>query len=83
MANGRQYLLPNSRGEVVSNKDATSGSSAPNVIVNIHNAPEGTEVHGRQVDDEYILDVMIRDVASEGRFTRAGRDMLGWQRQGR
>lgn len=83
MANGRQYLLPNSRGEVVSNKDATSGSSAPNVIVNIHNAPEGTEVHGRQVDDEYILDVMIRDVASEGRFTRAGREMLGWQRQGR
>lgn len=86
-ANGQQYLLPNTRGQVVSNKDATgAGSSAgktPTVIVNIHNAPEGTTVEQRSIDKELILDVMIQDVASEGRFTQTGASMLGWRRQGR
>lgn len=33
-ANGQQYMLPNTRGEVVSNKDA-SGGGTTNIIVNV------------------------------------------------
>jgi tape measure domain-containing protein len=84
-ASGRQYLLPNTRGEVVSNKEATqSSSAAPNISVNIHNAPPGTRVEQRSISDkEYILDVMLEDVMTEGRFTRGGSSVFGWRRQGR
>ncbi|KAA0910687.1 tape measure protein [Pusillimonas sp. ANT_WB101] len=84
MANGKQFLLPNGRGEVVSNRDATSGGgNAPNVTVVINNAPEGTRVEQRQISDaEFIVDVMIADVATEGRFTQAGSGALGWRRTG-
>ncbi|SJN24468.1 tape measure protein [Vibrio casei] len=34
-ANGQQYMLPNTRGEVVSNKDSTGGG-AVNIIVNVN-----------------------------------------------
>ncbi|MCO7643272.1 tape measure protein [Pseudomonas sp. S 311-6] len=83
-ASGRQYLLPNSRGEVVSNKDATANeSNGVSVVVNVHNAPPGTQVKQQRFDKELILDVMIEDVATGGRFTEAGSSMLGWRRQGR
>lgn len=82
-ASGRQYLLPNSRGEVVSNKDATANeSNGVSVVVNVHNAPPGTQVKQQRFDKELILDVMIEDVATGGRFTKAGSSMLGWRRQG-
>ncbi|GHZ69277.1 hypothetical protein VCSRO127_0521 [Vibrio cholerae] len=43
-ANGQQYMLPNSRGEVVSNKDATSGGS---VMINVTvNADGSSSVDG-------------------------------------
>lgn len=38
-ANGRQYMLPNSRGEVVSNRDATSAGGAPLSVQVINNGP--------------------------------------------
>jgi tape measure domain-containing protein len=84
-ASGRQYLLPNTRGEVVSNKDATDGSSAaPRVTVNVNNAPPGTQVEQRQLSDsEYIVDVMIADAQGDGRFTRYNQEVFGLRRQGR
>lgn len=43
-ANGQQYMLPNSRGEVVSNKDAASGGS---VMINVTvNADGSSSVDG-------------------------------------
>lgn len=84
MANGQQYLLPNNRGEVVSNKEvAGNSSSSPNIIVNINNAPEGTQVSTRQVDDDYILDVVLGDLNGDGRVAQYGEQRLGWQRYGR
>lgn len=83
-ANGQQYLLPNKRGNVVSNKEvAGNSSSSPNIIVNINNAPEGTEVSTRQVDDNYILDVILGDLDGDGRVAQYGEQRLGWQRYGR
>src|SRR5690606_34305674 len=35
-ANGQQYMIPNKRGEVISNRDATNGAG---VVINIHHAP--------------------------------------------
>ena len=40
-ANGQQYMLPNSRGEVVSNKDA-SGSTGGSTVININIASDGS-----------------------------------------
>lgn len=84
-ASGQQFLLPNARGQVVSNKDAVGGveSKAPPITINIHNAPEGTRVEQRQIDREYIIDVMVGDAVSEGRFARVNQGIFGLQRHGR
>ena len=51
-ASGQQYLLPNSRGQVVSNKEASGGDSRPvNISVVIQNAPPGTSASLSQVAD--------------------------------
>ncbi|OZI57672.1 tape measure protein [Bordetella genomosp. 4] len=83
-ASGRQYLLPNSRGEVVSNKEATGGkaAAAPNIVVNVHNAPPGTRVENRQVDDQYITDVILSDFAGDGPISNGGKGHFGWKRRG-
>ncbi|AQS50720.1 hypothetical protein PAEH1_02620 [Paenalcaligenes hominis] len=41
-ANGQQYLLPNTRGQVISNKDAAAGGSNINVSVTVHSNGEIT-----------------------------------------
>lgn len=38
-ANGQQYMLPNTRGEVVSNKDASSGGST---VINVNISSDGS-----------------------------------------
>lgn len=55
---------------------------SPNVTVNVHNAPEGTRVEQRQVDREYIIDVLLDDAMSGGRYSEFGERRLGWSRQG-
>ncbi|MNZ97838.1 hypothetical protein D3C78_1170990 [compost metagenome] len=83
-ANGRQYMMPNQRGEVVSNADATSSpaeTKAP--IVNVYNAPQGTSVQGRMVDDQYILDVVIGSTESDGRMHQAFTGKYGVRTVGR
>lgn len=84
-ASGRQYLLPNTRGEVVSNKDASGGgqAQAPRVTVIVNNAPPGTQVEQNRVsDEEYIVNVMLADAAGEGRFTRYNQSIFGLRRRG-
>lgn len=61
-ANGRQYMMPNTRGEVVSNKDATeSGKGSPvEVRVIVNEAPPGTSVEQRTAADgvqEFVVDL--------------------------
>lgn len=56
---------------------------ASNVKVVVHNAPEGTRVNQRQVDDEYIVDVMLADAQSGGRFSDYYDSSRGLARIGR
>ena len=83
-ANGRQYMMPNSRGEVVSNKDATAGSgSGGGVVVNIQNY-SGAQVSQSQstVDRQQVIDIVIGDMMQDGKIARATNQITGTRRQG-
>lgn len=83
-ANGRQYMMPNSRGEVVSNKDAAAGSgSGGSAIVNIHNYT-GAQVSQSQstVDRQQVIDIVIGDMMQDGKIARATNQITGTRRQG-
>lgn len=87
-ANGRQYMLPNQRGQVVSNADATSGSgvsggAAP--IVNVHNyGNDSATASGRfsEADKRWVVDVIVGDIASGGRTGRVVNSTTGTRRVG-
>lgn len=82
-ANGRQYMMPNQRGEVVSNKEATSGGGGSNVIINITNntgAPVSqTET---QLDDQRVIDIVVGDMMGDGRIAQATNRITGTRRAG-
>ena len=83
-ANGRQYMMPNSRGEVISNKDATAGNgSGGSAIVNIHNYT-GAQVSQSQstVDRQQVIDIVIGDMMQDGKIARATNQITGTRRQG-
>lgn len=83
-SNGRQYMMPNSRGEVVSNKDATAGGgSGGSAIVNIHNYT-GAQVSQSQstVDRQQVIDIVIGDMMQDGKIARATNQITGTRRQG-
>lgn len=83
-ANGRQYMMPNSRGEVISNKDATSGSgSGGGVVVNIQNY-SGAQVSQSQstIDRQQVIDIVIGDMMQDGKIARATNQITGTRRQG-
>jgi len=85
-ANGRQYMMPNSRGEVVSNKDATSGggtSAAP--IVNVNNyGSESANATAKfsEADRRWVVDVIVGDMMGDGKTSRATSQITGTRRQG-
>lgn len=87
MANGQQYLLPNSRGQVVSNKDATTSSSSGGINLTVQlfedQSRAGQVDQSRVADDEYIVRVVVADIMGEGDISRAGGQAFGWQRRGR
>lgn len=67
---------------------AMSGQAATNapqtsVYVNVHNAPQGTEVVERQTYGRQFIDVFIADVTGNGRSAKALQSTFGLQRQGR
>lgn len=80
---GQQYMMPNSRGEVISNKDA-SGSGGSGVVINIHNAPEGTRTdQSESPTGEQMIDIWIADFTSDGRTANAVQGKFGLSPQGR
>lgn len=85
-SNGRQYMMPNSRGEVVSNKDATSGgSSAAAPVVNVHNySGQQANVTSKfsEADRAYIIDVVVGDGMGDGKTGRMINSLTGTKRQG-
>ena len=84
-ANGRQYMMPNQRGEVVSNKDATSGgggSYAP-PIININNyGSEQATASSRMENDQHIIDVVVGSGMSGGPVSRMVNTITGTKRSG-
>jgi tape measure domain-containing protein len=85
-ANGRQYMMPNTRGEVVSNKDATAsgGGSAPPVI-NINNYGQGqatTSSKFSEADKRWVVDVIVGDMQGGGTSGRTVNQITGTKRAG-
>jgi tape measure domain len=86
-ANGRQYMMPNSRGDVVSHKDATSGGSGGGAapVVNVHNySGQQANVTSKfsEADRAYIIDVVVGDGMGDGKTGRMINSLTGTRRQG-
>lgn len=83
-ADGKQYLMPNTRGEVVSNKDATGGGSAiPKVTVNlIEDSSKAGQVNTDYNDDGTIISVVVANIMGDGAVTDAVSQKFGLQGQG-
>jgi len=80
-ANGQQYMIPNKRGEVISNRDATNGAG---VVINIHNAPPGTTAEQSTGQDGVdVIDVWVADFMADGRTASAVQGKFGLQPHGR
>lgn len=67
---GQQYMIPNERGKVISNSDASKGGGG--VVVNIHNAPPGTQAESSEgLDGEQVIDIWVADLMADGRTASA------------
>lgn len=83
-AGGKQYMMPNTRGEVVSNKDATSGSSAGGAVtVNVNNSNgSNVRVNQRQLDRQQIIDVFVEDISTGGKTRKMVNQVTGTNSRG-
>ena len=86
-AGGQQYMIPNQRGEVVSNRDASAGggsaSQAP--VVNVYEAAPGTTVKSSysEADQRWVVDVVNGDINSGGKIGQSVNRITGTPRAGR
>lgn len=83
-AGGKQYMMPNTRGEVVSNKDATAGG-AGGTTVNVHNYAAGAEASvskSQGLDGREVIDIVVQDLANGGRSARMVHQITGTKRSG-
>lgn len=83
-SNGKQYMMPNTKGEVVSNRDATSGGGAGGAVeVNVHNyTGEKVSQTSTQLDSKRVIDIIVGDMMSGGQSGRAVNDITGTRRPG-
>lgn len=82
-ANGRQYMMPNQRGEVVSNKDATGNGGGANVVVNItNNTGQKVTQSETQMDDKRVIDIIVGDIMGDGKTSKAIQRTTGTRRVG-
>jgi len=80
---GPELFTPGATGQISNNKMMAGESASNDVIVNVNNAPAGTEVRESQDSEgRRIVDVMVNDVVSGGRFFRAMQQTTGIRRQG-
>lgn len=87
-ANGQQYMMPNQRGEVVSNRDATSGGGAgqgwPMVNINlIEDRSRAGEVTQSRDGQFLTVDAFVADIRGGGEMSQAIESTYGSTRQGR
>lgn len=86
-ANGRQFMLPNTRGEVVSNRDATKGQgggAGGGVSVIVHNNASGANAtaSSRETDEGTIIDVVVENIMQGGQIGQAVNQVTGTARVG-
>jgi hypothetical protein len=86
-AGGKQYMMPNSRGEVVSNKDATAQGGTPAApVVNVNNysgAPAAASAKFSEADKQWVIDVVVGDGTSNGKVGQMISNNTGIPRRGR
>lgn len=86
-ANGQQFMLPNTRGHVVSNRDASAakgGEGAPRITLNlIEDASRAGQVDQQQLNDEHILNVCVASIRGGTQMAGAIEGTYGVRRQGR
>lgn len=85
-ANGQQYALPNTRGEFISNKDATSGAAAAvNVNVTlVENAERAGQVETSQAPDGGLdVTAFVSDIRRGGDRANALEATYGLVRRGK
>ena len=74
-ANGRQYMLPNSRGEVISNRDASRGmaSTGGGVTVNLieDKGRAGTVQSQQNADGSMSVDAFVASIRGDGPAAQA------------
>lgn len=83
-ANGQQYMMPNQRGEVVSNKDAQgdgSGGTTVNITVMQSTEKAGT-VERRADGNGEAIDIFVADIGGGGPASRTLERTYGLRRQG-
>lgn len=86
-ANGRQYMLPNTRGEVVSNADATRGASGGGgtrvTVQLIEDTSRAGTVTQNEQDGETFIQAFVANIRSGGDAAQAIEGTYGLARQGR
>jgi tape measure domain-containing protein len=83
-ANGRQYMMPNTRGEVVSNKDAQGGGSG-GVTVNvtlIEDKSKAGQVEQKREGSSEMITAFVADIRGGGPASRAIEQTYGTSRVG-
>ena len=81
--NGKQYMMPNTRGEVISNADATKGGGGGSTEVHIHNYTGANVTQtSKQMDSKQVIEIIVGDIANGGPTGRAVNDITGTKRPG-
>lgn len=78
---GKQYFIPNSRGQVIPSDQVGGMGQAPivNVVVNGVRPDQSASVSQGVTDDKQaFVEVMLNDIETNGPITQAGRNKLGW-----
>ncbi|OAE52882.1 hypothetical protein A7J71_18110 [Achromobacter insolitus] len=84
-ANGQQFLLPNTRGEVVSSKDASASQQASRgVVVNLYENPDraGQVERSQGPDGEDVINAFVADIRGGGRASQAIEGAYALRRRG-
>lgn len=87
-AGGQQYMIPNQRGEVVSNKNsqdmlAGGGGAAPIVNVNNYTGQAATaSSRYSEADRAFIVDVIVGDQMGGGKSAQSTNTITGTRRAG-
>lgn len=84
-SNGQQFMIPNSRGEVISNKDAAGGGSTTVVNLNIVESQDrGGEVERMDgPNGDVTITAFVADIRRDGPASRALSQTFGLTRRGK